>query len=112
MKCKDCDCRSYKGFFESKPDAYVCLGVKEPFIIDDIDAECTEYPEKNKDAVISVIKVDTIAPVGPVTAYVNDDGIYVSNDVDLRYYKMLISKELFVEAYNKWIKGVENGQSN
>lgn len=39
MKCKDCDCRSYKGLFESKPDAYVYLGVKESFVIDDIDME-------------------------------------------------------------------------
>ena len=46
MKCKDCHaCR--KGFFESKPKAYVCTGVKESFVIDDIGVECTEYPEKN-----------------------------------------------------------------
>ena len=46
MKCKDCHaCR--KGYFESKPQAYVCTGVKEPFVIDDIGVECTEYPEKN-----------------------------------------------------------------
>lgn len=47
MKCKECDsCR--KGFFESQPDAYVCIGVKEPFVIRDINHECTEYPEKNE----------------------------------------------------------------
>lgn len=47
MKCKDCSaCR--KGFFKSKPDKYVCTGVKEPFIIDNIDSFCTEYPEKNR----------------------------------------------------------------
>ena len=46
MKCKDCGaCR--KGFFESKPEAYVCIGVQEPFVIEDIDKDCTEYPEKN-----------------------------------------------------------------
>lgn len=45
MKCKDCHaCR--KGYFESKPQAYVCIGVKEPFVIYDINVECTEYPEK------------------------------------------------------------------
>ena len=107
MKCKDCEaCR--KGFFESKPKAYVCTGVKEPFVIDDIDAECTEYPEKNKDTATSVIKVAQIAPVEPVKAYVGDDGIHVPSDVDYRCYKMLISKDLFIEAYNKWIKGEEN----
>ena len=46
MKCKDCfACR--KGYFESKPQAYVCIGVKEPFVIYDINVECTEYPEKS-----------------------------------------------------------------
>ena len=42
MKCKACSsCR--KGYFESKPDKYVCIGVKEPFVISNIDNECTEY---------------------------------------------------------------------
>lgn len=44
MKCKDCNCCT-KGWFSYKPDAYVCTGVKEPFIISDIEHECTEYPE-------------------------------------------------------------------
>ena len=47
MKCKDCDA-CYKGYFKSKPDDYVCIGVYEPFVISNIDNECTEYPEKNK----------------------------------------------------------------
>ena len=64
MKCKDCDsCR--KGFWASKPEAYICIAVKEPFEIADINNECTEYPEKNKetstktepeDKVITLIK--------------------------------------------------------
>ena len=45
MKCKDCSaCR--KGWFSSKPNEYVCIGVKEPFVISDIEHECTEYPER------------------------------------------------------------------
>lgn len=28
------------------PNDYVCTGVKHPFIINDIDHQCTEYPEK------------------------------------------------------------------
>lgn len=45
MKCCECSaCR--KGWFESQPDSYVCIGVLEPFIISDVNAECTEYPEK------------------------------------------------------------------
>jgi hypothetical protein len=46
MKCKDCHA-CYKGFFESKPKEYVCIGVPEPFVIKDIDSECTEYLKKN-----------------------------------------------------------------
>lgn len=45
MKCKECDCCK-KGWFKSKPNDYICIGVKEPFVIDDINVECTEYPEK------------------------------------------------------------------
>ena len=48
MKCKDCNA-CHKGYFKSKPDDYVCTGVCEPFVIRNIDNECTEYPEKNKE---------------------------------------------------------------
>ena len=48
MKCKDCDA-CHKGYFKSKPDDYVCTGVCEPFVIRNINNECTEYPEKNKE---------------------------------------------------------------
>ena len=48
LKCKDCDA-CHKGYFKSKPDDYVCTGVCEPFVIRNIDNECTEYPEKNKE---------------------------------------------------------------
>lgn len=45
MRCKDCgSCE--KGWFPSRPYDYVCIGVKYPFVIDDIDAECTEYEDK------------------------------------------------------------------
>lgn len=46
MKCKDCNA-CQKGFFESQPDKYVCVGVKEPFIINDIESFCTEYSNHN-----------------------------------------------------------------
>ena len=46
MKCKDCgSCE--KGWFPSRPNEYVCIGVKEPFAINDINAECTEYKDKH-----------------------------------------------------------------
>lgn len=47
MKCRECDCAK-RGYFKSLPDAYVCTGVKEPFVITDFpDAECTEYKNKS-----------------------------------------------------------------
>lgn len=47
MKCRECSCAE-KGYFKSLPEAYVCIGVKEPFVIGNIDVECTEYPEYRK----------------------------------------------------------------
>ena len=45
MKCKDCKaCK--KGWFSSDPDCYVCIGVKEPFVINDVNTHCTEYKDK------------------------------------------------------------------
>lgn len=45
--------------------------------------------------------------------YVGEDGIYMPAEEYIpegcaSIYKQLISKELFVEAYNKWIKGEKN----
>lgn len=45
MKCKDCGC-CHKGWFKSSPELYVCTGVKHPFVIEDINNSCTEYPDK------------------------------------------------------------------
>ena len=47
--------------------------------------------------------------------YVGDDGIYVPSEHYVPkgfapVYKLLMSKEVFVEAYNKWIKG-EDGNA-
>lgn len=45
--------------------------------------------------------------------YVGEDGIYVPLEDYVyegtgSYYKMILSKEIFVEAYNKWIKDDDN----
>lgn len=44
--------------------------------------------------------------------YVGEDGIYVPCQEyapeGCSLHNLLISKEIFVEAYNKWIKGEEN----
>jgi Lar family restriction alleviation protein len=45
MKCKNCNCCTL-GFFKYKPNDYVCIGVPEPFVISDIEHECTEYADK------------------------------------------------------------------
>lgn len=45
MKCKDCSCCKL-GFFASRPGSYVCIGVKNPFVINNIYAECTEYEDR------------------------------------------------------------------
>ena len=43
--------------------------------------------------------------------YVGEDGIYVPCQEYAQegygFHHLLISKEMFVEAYNKWIKGVD-----
>ena len=99
MKCKDCHA-CCKGYFESKPQAYVCIGVKEPFVINDINVECTEYP-------ILPLKREVYMKQYP---YVDDTGIYAPCEEYVQEgtasnYKLVISKEMFIEAYNKWIKG-------
>lgn len=46
MKCKECSsCR--KGWFALNPNDYVCIGVDMPFVIEDINVECTEYEVEN-----------------------------------------------------------------
>ena len=45
MECKNCNACKL-GFFKSKPSSYVCTGVKEPFVINNINQVCTEYENK------------------------------------------------------------------
>jgi hypothetical protein len=74
MRCIDCDCCK-KGWFKSKPEEYVCTGVKEPFLINNIYHECTEYPEKrNKIGIKEAINhykygIDCDVFSEPVTTY-------------------------------------------
>lgn len=49
--------------------------------------------------------------------YVDDEGIYIPEkdyipEDTTGFYKCIMTKEMFVEAYNKWIKGEEHEQSN
>lgn len=54
MKCRECSSRR-KGYWASSPETDVCIGVKEPFEIADINAECVAYPEKKDDKKKSTI---------------------------------------------------------
>ena len=44
VKCRNCTALR-KGYFPLAPNSYVCTGVPEPFVVTDIDRECTEYLE-------------------------------------------------------------------
>lgn len=65
MKCRDCDyCHesilkrwSHINMDWIEKNVYKCFGVKEPFIIENIDTECTEYLEL-RDKVVEEISVD------------------------------------------------------
>lgn len=104
MKCIECDkCR--KGWFKSKPAEYVCIGVREPFVIQDVGQECTEYAE-TKTAII-----DKSTSQADAEYYVDDRGIYRQVYYRQNIYQCVMTREMFVEAYNKWIKG-DNHEPN
>lgn len=52
MKCKECDACVKQG------NEYVCIGVKEPFVIDNIEMECSEYPNFSQSGTMYSIKED------------------------------------------------------
>jgi len=102
MKCIECDkCR--KGWFKSKPAEYVCIGVREPFVIEDVGQECTEYPEKSD---VATVHVDVVEP--DEMYYVDDIGIHRKVYYHHPVYECVMTKEMFIDAYNKWIKGGAN----
>lgn len=104
MKCKDCK-HCNLGYFKSKPYDHVCIGVKEPFVIYNIDEECSEYPERRA-IQVGKLKEPVYVKQEP---YVGENGIYMPEQPyaleGTGTYRMVLSKEMFVEAYNKWIKG-------
>lgn len=62
MKCRDCNC-ARKGYFCTNPDAYACIGVKEPFeIFDYPNAECRAYRrEKGRTAIKDGVYIELFA---------------------------------------------------
>lgn len=94
MKCRDCDCCRL-GYFKSNPDKYVCIGVKNPFVINDINVECTEYPEKRSE--------ETIMNTAEMWLKANKDGkIYECIDGDIAYSKDmgLVDKDDFKKPWS------------
>lgn len=86
MKCRECEClhkvilsrwSGAENRFIDK-QTYKCFGVKEPFVIDDINMECTEYPER-KEKKISI-----------------EDAI--------SHYKYGISHDIFIEPVTSYAK--------
>lgn len=108
MKCKECKCCKL-GWFKSRPEKYVCIGTPEPFVINDIERECTEYAWDSKVCQKKAVYVKQ-------EPYVDDCGIYAPInqycvDGTTSDYKCVITKEMFIEAYNRWIVG-ENNETN
>ena len=79
MTCAECNsCK--KGWFKSRPEDYVCIGVKHPFLIRDINVECTEYPELRRDRYYPRIKVKAKRVDVEIVKHgkwlINSDGYY------------------------------------
>ena len=92
MKCRNCN-YAKRGYFQSLPDAYVCIGVKEPFVIEDyLNAECTEYKDENTKSIV-------------------DDGIYIelfAMKDGVRYNTKIVNmKDVSVILTNSLMDGIE-----
>lgn len=103
MKCKDCNNCEQVFYDDAKTECdHVCTCVQDPFVIDDINSECVE-PQNIATIAIANISCDySNAPA----FYVDDEGIYTSV-VGTSAYQQIMSREMFVEAYNRWIKGIQ-----
>lgn len=105
MKCRDCTC-CHKGYFASAPESHVCTGVAEPFIIGDINNECTEYPEKRNEVVIM--------NTAEMWLKAQEDGkVYECLEGDMAYSREmgLVDKDNFNEPWglDAWAAERENG---
>jgi len=89
MKCKNCDfCRL--NWFTSKPDKYVCIGVQEPFVIDNIEHQCTEYQEyaSKPDPTPTKLNYETIEDI---VKYIQGKDYYSSLPVKIQVGRTLHS---------------------
>lgn len=104
MQCKECSA-CVKKFYTNNVYVHMCNGVPEPFVIDDIEQECTAYKTTSLKIQEDIEDMETYYKQNP---YVNDKGIYVPVNEHVPIgtasaYRQLIPKEIFVEAYEKWI---------
>ena len=76
MKCKDCEYRE-KVFYDDNQELScdVCTAAENPFIIDNLNFECTEFSEK---AIDKIIKIPDLDYSNAPAFYVDDEGIYTS----------------------------------
>lgn len=98
MKCRNCSCAK-KGWFKRLPEAYVCIGVPEPFVINNYpDAECTEYEDEDEDNFDSYedpyedpYENEMIKFIWGVKSWDDLTGVdaclYTMNDIDIEYDK-------------------------
>lgn len=52
---------------------------------------------------VYVVKVKDVEPLSLAKPYVGEYGIYGVNTMDPRFNVLIMTKEQFIEAYNKWI---------
>lgn len=105
MKCRDCtSCE--KGFFSSQPEEYVCIGVKEPFVIDNINTDCTEYSEEYwKNVILKNKKEIDLKDVLVLYDEESEQIFYEPNDfVDYYWDKYLFGKEYERLSFNDFFE--------
>ena len=78
MKCKDCNETSTQCTCEVSPEAIATM------VVENISYDYSNAP----------------------AFFVDDEGIYASA-MGTSAYQQVMSKEMFVEAYNRWIKGIQ-----
>jgi hypothetical protein len=96
MKCKDCVCCKL-GWFGISSD-YVCTGVKEPFVIKDINEDCPEYakecwnynkPDNTKQIKDSIVYFQN---------WIKDDLKELDGDTESDYAQFILDKHKYINV--------------
>lgn len=103
MICRDCSCMR-KGWIKSRPEEAWCIGVKNPFRIEDVNQECTEYFDNDMNAIPTFGNImDTTEHHYPpvLTILVGLPGVgkstYAKNVVELKNNTVWISSDAIRE---------------